>query len=282
MRALTFLARRFVAGETAEEALEVIRRLNRQGLKATLDFLGEEVSSEGQAEAGAREIEGLFERIHRAKADCNVSVKLTQLGLNLDPGMARHNLERILDAAAARGNFVRVDMEGSPYTQKTLDIVYAVFAKRPNAGVVIQSYLRRSAGDIEELCRRRIRVRLCKGAYQEPSDIAFAEKAEVNKSYDSLTATLLEKGEHPAIATHDDARVHAAQAVAKRLGRAKDTFEFQMLYGLRPRRWTELAREGHHVRVYVPYGTHWMPYYYRRLRERKENVLFVLRNLLWG
>ncbi|MBI4423293.1 MAG: proline dehydrogenase family protein [Elusimicrobia bacterium] len=282
MRALTFLARRFVAGETAREALESIRRLNGQGLKATLDFLGEEVSGEGQAEAGAREILGVFDLIHRAKLDCNVSVKLTQLGLNLDPAMARSHLERILDAAAAHGNFVRVDMEGSPYTQRTLDLFYSVFAKRKNVGVVIQSCLRRSAGDVAELCRVGARVRLCKGAYKEPPDVAFPEKAEVNRSYDRLAAALLEKGEHPAIATHDDDRIAAVQEAARRLGRAKDSFEFQMLYGLRARRWTELARQGYAVRIYVPYGTHWMPYYYRRLRERKENVLFIVRNLLWG
>lgn len=282
MRALTFLARKFIAGETAEEALSVIRRLNGQGLKATLDFLGEDVSSEGQAEAGTREIERVFELIKRAKLDCNVSVKLTQLGLNLDPTLARHNLERVLDSAASHGNFVRLDMEGSPYTQKTLDLFYSVFPKRRNIGVVIQSYLRRSAGDVSELCRRGARVRLCKGAYKEPPDIAFPEKADVNRSYDKLAAMLLEKGEYPALATHDDARIGAAQKAAARLGRAKRTFEFQMLFGLRSRRWAELAREGHNVRIYVPYGAHWIPYYYRRLRERKENVLFVLRNLLWG
>ncbi|MBI4345716.1 MAG: proline dehydrogenase family protein [Elusimicrobia bacterium] len=282
MRALTFLARKFVAGETAEDALGVIRRLNAQGLKATLDFLGEDVASEGQAEASTREVERLFELIRRAKLDCNVSLKLTQLGLNLEAVMARHNLERILDAAAAHGNFVRIDMEGSAYTQKTLDLFYAVFPKRRNVGIVIQSYLRRSAGDVAELCRRGARVRLCKGAYKEPPELAFPEKAEVNRSYDQLATLLLEKGDYPAFATHDDARIRAAQLAAARLGRAKETYEFQMLYGLRAKRWAELAREGHNVRIYVPYGTHWLPYYYRRLRERKENVLFVLRNLLWG
>lgn len=282
MRALTFLARRFVAGETAEEALEVIRGLNRQGLKATLDLLGEDTASEGQAETATREVSQLFELIHQAKLDCNISVKPTQLGLNLDPVMARHNVEMVMDAAAAHGNFVRLDMEGSAYTQKTLDLFHSVFPKRRNVGVVIQAYLRRSEGDVAELCRKGARVRLCKGAYKEPPDLAFPDKAEVNANFDLLTAMLLEKGEYPAIATHDDARIQAAQDAAKRLGRAKETYEFQMLYGLRARRWTELVKEGHNVRIYVPYGTHWMPYYYRRLRERKENVLFVLRNLLWG
>lgn len=282
MRALTFLARKFVAGETAEDAVDVIRRLNGQRLKATLDFLGEDVASEGQAEASTREIERLLELVKRAKLDCNVSLKLTQLGLNLSAVMARHNLERILDAAAAHGNFVRIDMEGSAYTQKTLDLFHSVFPKRPNVGVVIQSYLRRSAGDVSELCRRGARVRLCKGAYKEPPELAFPEKAEVNRSYDQLATLLLEKGDYPAFATHDDARIRALMLAAARLGRAKATYEFQMLYGLRSKRWAELAREGHSVRIYVPYGTHWLPYYYRRLRERKENVLFVLKNLLWG
>lgn len=282
MRALTFLAKRFVAGEAAEEAVEVIRKLNSKGITTTLDFLGEEVANEAQADFALKEIERLFELIHRGKVDSNVSIKLSQLGLSIEPAMARRNLERILATAAAHGNFVRVDMEGSPYTQKTLDLVYAAFARHRNVGIVIQSMLRRSAGDIAELCRRGIKVRLCKGAYKEPPDIAFPGKVDVNKAYDQDVAALLEKGDYPAIATHDDARIELAIETAKRLGRAKETYEFQMLLGLRPKRWTELVKAGHSVRIYVPYGTHWMPYFYRRLRERKENVLFILRNLLWG
>ena len=281
-KALTFLARRFVAGETAEEAIEAIRRLNKQGLKATLDFLGEEVETEEQAGGATKEISRLFELIHRAKVDSNVSIKLSQMGLGIDPLMARRNLEKVLDAAAAHGNFVRIDMEGSKHTQKTLDLFYAAFEKRKNVGIVIQSYLRRSLADVEEICKRGAGVRLCKGAYKEPREIAFPKKEEVNESYDRLTEILLEKGARTGLATHDDARIEFAQKAARRLGRKLDSFEIQMLYGLRKKRWAELVRQGHAVRIYVPYGTHWMPYYFRRLRERKENVLFVLKNLLWG
>ena len=282
MKALTFMARRFVAGDTASEAMNVVRALNAQGLTATLDFLGEDCLNEGQASAAAEEILGLLRRISDLGLQSNVSLKLTQLGFNLSPQLARGYLMRLLDAADQKGNFIRIDMEGSHYTQSTLELFYEVFRARKNVGAVIQSYLRRSAQDVEALIRVGARVRLVKGAYKEPVEVAFATKEEVHDNYDRLARRLLEAGDYPAIATHDEARIQAAIAFAREKGISKDKFEFQMLYGLRPRRWSELRAEGYPMRVYVPYGTHWFPYFVRRLRERKENWMFVLRNLLEG
>lgn len=281
MRALTLLAGRFVAGDTAEDAIAAVRRLNQGGLKATLDFLGEECRSGDQAEASAAEILRLLDKLAASGVDSNVSLKLTQLGFNLDEGTARKHLARILDAAAERGNFVRIDMEGSAYTQRTLDCFHGLFKTHENVGVVIQACLKRSAQDVEKLVAAGARVRLCKGAYREPASLAFTRKEDVNRNYDALARALITKGRHPAIATHDDERIRVAMEAASAAGIAKDRFEFQMLYGVRRKRWRELARQGCVVRVYVPYGTHWFPYYYRRIRERKENLLFALRSV-WG
>ncbi len=278
MKALTFLARRFVAGDTVDQALKAVRALNADRIKATLDNLGEECQSRAQAQAARDEYLLMLRRIADAGADCNVSLKLTQLGLNIDASLAKDNLLAVLEEAAKHGNFVRIDMEGSPYTQKTLDLFYDVFSKHPNVGIVLQAYLKRSEADVAEAVKRGARVRLCKGAYKEPEDIAFPAKAQVNENYDKL-ARLLVKAPIPAFATHDDVRIAAAVRAADEAGLAKDAYEIQMLYGLRPRRWRELAAAGHTVRVYMPYGTHWFPYYYRRIRERKENLMFVLRNL---
>ena len=278
MKALTFLARRFVAGDTIEQAIEAVLALNREGIKATLDNLGEDSLTPRQAAAAADEYCLMLHRIAEAGAACNVSLKLTQFGLSLDPALARDNLVRVLEEALKLGNFVRVDMEGSAHTRKTLDLFYETSAKYPNMGIVIQAALRRSEKDIAELVRRKVRVRLCKGAYKEPPTIAFEDQWEVNRNYDKLAAMLL-KAPLPAFATHDDARIEAVCAAAAKAGLSKGQYEIQMLYGLRPRRWRQLRREGHTVRVYVPYGTHWFPYFYRRIRERKENLMFVLRNI---
>lgn len=283
MRALTFFAGRFVAGDTAAEAVQAVRGLDQRGLKATLDFLGEETTSKEQASAAAAEYVRLLEGIHQAGfEDCNVSLKLTQLGLNLDPSLAKENLVRVLKKAAEFDNFVRLDMEGSPYTQSTLDIFYDVFREHKNVGAVIQACLKRSRGDIEELIRLGARVRLCKGAYREPPDIAIQAKGEVNDNFDRLTRELLEKGSSPGIATHDEERIGAALQFAEEQGIGKETFEFQMLYGLRSKRWDALRDLGCNMRIYVPYGTHWLPYFVRRIRERKENWLFVIKNLVPG
>jgi proline dehydrogenase len=278
MRALTFLARRFVAGDNVDEAIEAVRELNRLGIKVTLDNLGEECQTREQALAATEEYVQMLRKIAQAEVDCNVSLKLTQFGLNLDVNLARENLMRVAAEAKKLGNFVRIDMEGSAYTQRTLDLFYALYPSFPNMGVVIQAYLRRSEKDVEELVKKGVRVRLCKGAYKEPADIAFPDKAEVNANYDKL-AKMLMKAPLPAIATHDDARIAAAAGAAAEAGLKKSDYEFQMLYGLRPKKWRELVQAGHTVRIYMPYGTHWFPYYYRRIRERKENLMFVLKGL---
>ncbi len=278
MRALTFLARRFVAGDNVDEAIEAVRALNAEGLKVTLDNLGEECKTREQALAATEEYVQMLRKIAQAEADCNVSLKLTQFGLNLDADFARENLMRVAAEAKKLGNFVRLDMESTAYTRQTLDLFYALFPSFPNMGVVIQAYLRRSEKDVEELVRRKVRVRLCKGAYKEPADLAFPDKAEVNANYDKL-AKMLCGAPIPAFATHDDARIAGAVAAAQAAGLAKKDYEIQMLYGLRPKRWRELVAAGHSVRIYMPYGTHWFPYYYRRIRERKENLMFVLRGL---
>jgi proline dehydrogenase len=280
MKALTFLAKRFVAGETVDQALEAVRVLNRDGIKVTLDNLGEDCRTREQALAAAQEYLTMLRRIGDAGVDCNVSLKLTQFGLNLDQGLARDNLSKVAELAGELRNFVRIDMESTAYTQRTLDLFYELFPKHPNMGVVIQAYLRRSEKDIEELARRGVRVRLCKGAYKEPPELAFPKKDDVNANYDKLARLLLAgKAPLPAFATHDDKRIDAAVKAAAELGVPKDKYEIQMLYGLRPKKWRELARAGHSVRVYMPYGTHWFPYYSRRIRERKENLMFVVKNL---
>ncbi len=277
MKPFTFLARRFVAGDTIEEALEVVKKLNSKGIKATLDYLGEDCSREADAQRSCDEYISLLKKIAEARVDSNVSLKISQLGFNFNPKLARELLEKIVDEAAKHDNFVRIDMEGSALTQRTLDLFKDVFSTRKNVGIVIQAYLRRSQKDIQELVALKARVRLCKGAYKEPESVAFADKKEVNLNYDRLSQMLL-KAPLPAFATHDDERIKAAVSAAEKEGISKDRYEIQMLYGLRPKRWEDLASKGHSVRVYIPYGTHWFPYFYRRLRERKENLFFVARN----
>lgn len=276
MRALTFLASRFVAGDDVGDAVAAVRSLNELGIKATLDNLGEDSLTREKADAAAAENLLMLRRIDEAGLDSNISLKLTQLGLALDESLCRDHLLRIVEEAERLKNFVRIDMEGSQWTQKTLDLFYALHGKHPGVGIVLQAYLRRTQEDCREAVRQKARVRLCKGAYKEPADIAFPTKDEVNANYDAC-ARILAKAPIPAFATHDDARIEAAVKAASAL--PKTDYEIQMLYGLRPRRWRELRAQGHTVRIYVPYGTHWMPYFYRRVRERKENALFVLRNL---
>ncbi len=278
MRALTFLASRFVAGDAVDDAIGAVRALNADGLKATLDNLGEDSLTREQALAAAQENLAMLRRIADTGVDCNVSLKLTQIGLAIDPALARENLTRIVEEAARLKNFVRVDMEGSAWTQKTLDLFYAVHDRYPNMGVVLQAYLRRTEADCRDAVARKVRIRLCKGAYKEPADVAFPSKQDVNANYDKCAA-ILAGAPLPAFATHDDARIEAALKSCYAAGLVKSDYELQMLYGLRPKRWRELARKGHTVRIYVPYGTHWFPYFYRRIRERKENLLFVARNM---
>jgi proline dehydrogenase len=272
------MARRFVAGETIPEAIAAAKRLNEKGLKATLDCLGEDCRNTEDAKRSCDEYCALLASIAESQVDSNVSLKLSQLGLGFDEGLARSLLETILLEAAKFHNFVRIDMEGSDFTQKTIDLFKDVFARHKNVGIVIQAYLRRSRKDIEDMISLGARVRLCKGAYKEPSSIAFPDKETVNRNYDEL-ARLLLKAPLPAFATHDDERILNAERAAEASGLGKDQYEIQMLYGLRAKRWEELHAAGHAVRIYIPYGSHWIPYFYRRLRERKENVAFVLKSL---
>ncbi|MBI3299297.1 MAG: proline dehydrogenase family protein [Elusimicrobia bacterium] len=282
MRALTFLARRFVAGETAKEAIEAVKKLNKKGLRASLDFLGEDTENEAQAAAAADEYCRLLAGIKSAGVDANVSLKLTQFGLNLGADVARRCLYRVLEEAKRHGNFVRVDMEGSVWTTATIDMVLEAHAKYGNVGTVLQAMLRRTPADAARLSKAGVRVRLCKGAYKEPAELAYPRKEDVNAAYDAVAKDLLASGTFPAFATHDDPRIAEVQAEARRKGISADKYEFQMLYGLRAKRWAELAAAGYGFRVYVPYGTHWFPYFSRRLRERKENIFFIVRSIFKG
>jgi proline dehydrogenase len=279
---LTFLARRFIAGETKEDAVRAVRDLNALGMKTTLDILGENVSSESMAKELADKYIDVLESINHENIRANVSVKLTQMGLDISDDFCFENVSRIIESARDRGNFVRIDMEGSDYTQRTLNLVYSWADKYDNVGAVIQSMLYRSAGDIAELISRGIRVRLCKGAYKEPASVAFQKKEQVNENFVTLTKTLLDSGLFHSIGTHDDAMIEATKKHADEKGIGKDKFEFQMLYGINRSGQIKLVREGYGMLVYVPFGTHWFPYYYRRLRERKENVLFILKHLFKG
>ncbi|UPT75083.1 MAG: proline dehydrogenase family protein [Elusimicrobiota bacterium] len=278
MRALTFLARRFVAGDVISDAIEAVRALNADGLKATLDNLGEDSTDKAHALAAADENLLMLRRLAESGVDANISLKLTQLGMGFDDGLAKESLLRIVEEAERVGSFVRIDMEGSAFTQKTLDIFYSIHDKHPGVGIVLQAMLRRTERDCRDAVARKVRVRLCKGAYKEPASVAFPDKKDVDANYDKCAA-ILAKAPIPAMATHDDKRIEAALKAFDAAGLVKSEYELQMLYGIRGRRARELAAKGHTVRIYVPYGTHWFPYFTRRIRERKENLLFVARNL---
>lgn len=274
------LVARFVAGEDLDAALETLARLRDEGLATTVDALGEAIADAGAARAAADRYLAVLGALAEHGLDGNVSLKLTQMGLDVSVDLARANLRRIAAQAAGLGSFVRVDMEDSSRTQMTLDLAREAHAEHGNVGVVIQAYLRRSAADVEELIREGIRVRLCKGAYNEPPSVAFAGKREVDESFELLAERLLLAGSYPALATHDERLIEAARAFAEDHGIAPSGFEFQMLYGIRRDLQERLMAEGCRVRVYVPFGSQWYPYYMRRLAERPANVLFILRNVL--
>ncbi len=273
------LATRFVAGETLDEALAVGRKLNSEGITVTLDCLGESVTSLEEA-AQARDVYvRTLSAIHDSGIQGNVSLKLTQFGLDISAEQCLANVEILVRRAAELGSFVRVDMESSEYTDRTLDIVSTLFSRYPVVGIVIQAYLYRSRKDVENLSARGIRVRLCKGAYLEPAGVAFAHKSEVDRNYADLMKLLLTAGTYPAIATHDEAMIEATKAWAAERNIPRDAFEFQMLYGIRRDLQRKLISEGYRLRLYVPFGRAWYPYYMRRLAERPANVFFILRNL---
>ena len=273
------LARRFVSGHNVTEAVAAVRKLNDQGITATLDVLGENVTERNTAEAAVSSYLQTLDAIGQSSIRANVSLKLTQMGLDIDRDFCLANMIRICERASALPCFVRIDMEGSDYTQKTLDLFYELFRWHRNVGIVIQAYLHRSLNDIHQLIDLGARVRLCKGAYKEPPSLALQEMPEIRQNFKNLAEALLLKGEYPAIATHDDELIAWVKSFAASQGISKEKFEFQMLYGVRPDTQRKLAAEGYNMRVYVPYGTHWLPYFYRRLRERKENVYFVLKHL---
>ncbi len=276
-----FLARRFVAGETIETALEAVRGLNADGITATLDFLGEDVLDAAEAQRTREAYLAMLAAIERSGAQTNVSVKLTALGLLIDDDLCTANLTTILERAAPLADpFVRIDMEGSAVTSETLRVFERVYAQHRNVGPVIQAYLKRSADDIERAIELGARVRLCKGAYQEPADIAFQDMPAIRREYLRLAEALLTRGVYPGIATHDEKLILAVKEIARSREIANDRFEFQLLYGVRPELQRALVAEGYRVRVYVPFGTHWAGYFYRRITERRENALFALRSML--
>jgi proline dehydrogenase len=275
------LARRFVAGETAEEAIAAGRRLHDRGIKATFDLLGEDVLDQDAARRSAEANKDLLRRIP-SEVDRNISIKLSMMGLDIATDFCLELTAGILDVAREVGGFVRIDMEGSKHTQRTIDAFHSLRRRYENVGIVLQAYLRRTEDDVKAAVARGDRVRICKGAYKEPPDIAWTKMDDIRASFRRCAHLLLEKGNYPAIATHDESLVKDALDFARERGIGSERYEFQMLYGLRPHRWDELVKAGHNVRIYVPYGTHWFPYFYRRLRERKENVFFVLRSLLGG
>ena len=273
------VAQRFVAGETLDHAIAAARGLNAAGFPVSLDLLGENVLDRDGAVRAADVYVAMFDRIAAEKLDGNVSLKLTQLGLDLDPELCEFLLVRVAECAARHGNFLRIDMEGSPYTQRTVDLCKRVRAKTNAVGTVIQSYLIRSEQDTRDLVAAGCRIRLVKGAYKEPPEIAFAAKVDVDANFVKLMKILLPSGIYHAIATHDPRMIRATKDFAAASGIAKDKFEFQMLYGIRTDLQQQLLREGYRVRVYIPFGTDWFPYFMRRLAERPANLTFFLRNL---
>jgi len=277
---------RFIAGMTLDDALRVAENLNRQGIAVTLDSLGESVTSETEAQRAAAVYHQLLDAIAARSLQANISIKLTQMGLtrldlNQSAPLAESIAGSLVDHAAATGNFVRIDMEDSGLTQITLDIVRRIHARpapQGAVGIVIQAYLYRSQADVDQLLAEGVRIRLCKGAYKEPAAVAFPRKADVDANYLELSKTLLTSAIYHGLATHDEAIVEAVKAYAAEKGVGREHFEFQMLYGVRRDLQRRLVREGYKVRVYVPFGAEWYPYFMRRLAERPANVLFLARN----
>ena len=275
-------ASRFVAGETLDTALDAVKQLNAKGISATLDLLGESVHNEAEARAGARAYIEMLDRIRQARLNANVSVKLTAMGLDIAEDLCVANMHDIIERAREHESFVRLDMESSEYTQKTLDLFYDRLypSYRANVGIVLQSYLYRTSSDVEEANRNNARVRLCKGAYKEPASVAYPDKKDVDDSYLRCMRSLLLNGHYPGIATHDEAIVRETKRFARENDIKSDQFEFQMLYGVRRDLQEKLVKEGYRMRVYVPFGTQWYPYLMRRLAERPANVMFITGNIV--
>ena len=275
---------RFVAGTQVEDALNATARVNQSGLSVSIDNLGENVTNAHEAQESAALYHQLLDDIAARKLNANISLKLTHMGLDVDEKMAREQVSSLVAKAAAMSprNFVRVDMEGSPYTQRTLDFVHELHRQPGNAGcvgAVIQSYMRRSESDVEKLLSENIRIRLCKGAYKEPPEVAFQKKSEVDDNYVKLMKTLMKSKVYHGLATHDENIINQAKAFATRENIARDAFEFQMLYGIRRDLQQSLVKDGWRMRVYIPFGTEWYPYFMRRLAERPANVFFIVKNI---
>ncbi|MFZ4985738.1 MAG: proline dehydrogenase family protein [Blastocatellia bacterium] len=274
------LPQRFIAGESIHDAIGAIRNLNRLGLLATFDHLGESTTSRQDATADVEEYLQVLNLIEESGVESNISIKLTQLGLDIDEEFCYQNVLQLVSDAARRNNFVRIDMEDSSRTGATLRLFARIHDQHPNVGIVLQSYLHRTGKDVDEVIRRGARIRLCKGAYHEPEEVAFQSKEEVDQNYLRLMRAMLRSGIYHAFATHDERMINATRAEAEKIGASRDSFEFQMLYGVRRDLQQQLVREGYRVRIYVPYGRFWYPYFMRRLAERPANVWFVLSHLL--
>jgi proline dehydrogenase len=275
------MSSRFVAGRSVEEVLAAATAVNSHGMATTLDSLGENVHSPAEVNEAADVYHRLLDAIEQRRLDANVSVKLTQMGMDLDPELASATTAALVKHAVAANTFVRIDMEGSEYTQATIDLVsnlHAMPGNRAGVGVVIQAYLYRSGADIDRLLQQGIRIRLCKGAYQEPPNLAFPDKADVDRNFVRLMKVLLPSGLYHGIATHDEKMVEATCRFARERGIEPHQFEFQMLYGVRRDLQRSLVARGYRVRVYIPFGTEWYPYFMRRLAERPANLLFMARN----
>ncbi len=278
------LTTRFVAGETIDEAVEMIRQINAEGATASFDHLNESVTGENEAEQEVREYLRILAKIDETGIRSNVSIKLTQFGLELNSELAHKNARRVVEDAARRGNFVRVDMEASNVTQVTLDIFKRLREEFDlnDVGIVLQSYLRRTYDDAQQLLKLPARIRICKGAYNEPPEVAFPDKKDVDNNYIRVMQLLLGSGIYHGVATHDPKMIAATIDFAQREAIRKEAFEFQMLFGIRRDLQRQLARDGYNMRIYVPYGKHWYPYFMRRLAERPANLWFVLKNVLKG
>ncbi len=276
-----FLAKRFVAGEDLAQAVPKVKELNNKGISVTLDLLGENVTDRETADATTLEYRELLDGIRLEQLDATISIKLTMLGLDIDTEYSRENLGRLLDKARELDQFVRIDMEGSDYTQRTLDLFFDARKKYGrHVGIVIQAYLYRSREDVAALVQDGADVRLCKGAYNEPSSLVYKNMAEIRAVFKEYASELMKSTDNTRIATHDDHLIAWTKKYAEENSIPKEKFEFQMLYGLRLSTCEDLVKDGYRVRVYVPYGTMWLPYFSRRLRERKENIWFILTNML--
>ena len=273
---------RFAAGLEVKDAVEASRRVNAMGATVSVDNLGENVNNPAEARESAQLYHNLLDEIQKDGLQANISLKLTHMGLDVDPALCHELVSDLVAHAAHINNFVRIDMEGSPYTQRTLDFVHELHripGHQGRVGAVIQSYMRRSESDVEKLLAERIRIRLCKGAYKEPADIAFQAKSEVDANYVKLAKILIKSGVFHGLATHDENIIEQMKAFAKTENIPPSAFEFQMLYGIRPGLQQQLIKEGWGLRVYVPFGTEWYPYFMRRLAERPANALFIAKNL---